>query len=638
MIPTRDPDDIRRNPTSAPHFRDVATTALSRRAVLAAGALTPMLLIGGGALAKTVAAASGTAPDVPPFSFGELPHGLDAHLHVPEGYQAQVLLRWGDPLLPGAPAFDPKAQTGAKQQQQFGYNCDFTAFLPLPLGSQNPSRGLLCVNHEFIDPLLMHPSPATTPAAQRAQREVEMAAVGHSVVEIRRTAAGHWERVPDSRYHRRFDALTTEYRLSGPAAGHPRMQTHADPSGTLVRGMLGNCAGGVTPWGTILTCEENFNYFFSGKTTVEAENYQRFGVGQDDRYNWGAVDARFDLAREPQEPNRYGWVVEIDPYDPESIPVKRTALGRCKHECANTVLCKDGRVAVYSGDDQYFEFVYKFVTAGRYNPHDRKANRDLLDTGTLYVARFNPDQTIDWLPLVFGVGPLTPANGFHSQADVVIEARRAGTLVGATPMDRPEDLEISPTTGRVYVMLTKNAVRTAAAVNAANPRANNLFGHIVEMTPADGDHAATRGTWNFLMLAGNPQNPAHQAKSHPQTSDNGWMSCPDNGAFDSRGRLWVTTDGAQEAAGFADGLYACIADGPWRGYSRQFCRMPVGAEATGPCFTPDDRTLFLSVQHPGQDSASYANPKTRWPDFRPDLPPRPSVVAIVKKDGGVIGG
>jgi secreted PhoX family phosphatase len=638
MTSPRDPDDIRRNPTSAPHFREVAATMLSRRAVLAAGAMTPLAFLAGGALARNTAPDAGMLADTPPFGFAEIPHGMDADLHVPEGYQAQVLLRWGDPLLPGAPAFDPKTQTGETQRQQFGYNCDFTAFLPLPLGSDNPGRGLLCVNHEFIDPVLMHPVPAATPAARRTQAEIEMAAVGHSVVEIRRTAAGSWQLVPDSRYHRRFEALSTVYRLSGPAAGHSRMRTQADPSGTLVRGMLGNCAGGVTPWGTVLTCEENFNFFFSGKTDAEPVNHQRFGVGTDSRYAWGAVDARFDLAQEPLEPNRYGWVVEIDPYDPDSVPVKRTALGRAKHECANTALCRDGRVAVYSGDDQYFEFVYKFVTEGRYDPRDRRANRDLLDAGILYVARFNADQTLDWLPLVFGVGPLTPANGFYSQADVVIEARRAGTLVGATPMDRPEDLEISPRTGRVYVILTKNDRRTAAGINPANPRADNRFGQIVEIIPDGDDHAAVRGKWDFLLLGGDPRQAGDKAQSHPQTSANGWLACPDNGAFDNKGRLWVTTDGAAEAAGFADALYACITDGPWRGYSRQFCRMPVGAEATGPCFTPDDRTLFLSVQHPGQDSDTYAVPKTRWPDFQPDLPPRPSVVAIVKKDGGVIGG
>jgi secreted PhoX family phosphatase len=638
MTAFHDSDDLRRNPTAVPHFRVIAAEALSRRAVLGAGMLTPLALMAGRAFAGVPTAAGTAKPAAPaPFTFTELPHGIDANLHVPDGYAAQVLLQWGDPVFTDAPDFDPVQQTAAKQQRLFGYNCDYTAFLPLPYGSENAQQGLLCVNHEFIDPPLMHPTVAVTPQDRRPQVEIEMAAVGHSVVEVKRAPSGDWQVVRGSPYNRRLEALSTVYRLSGPAAGHARLRTQADPTGTRVRGMLGNCAGGVTPWGTILTCEENFNFFFSGQTNLERENYQRFGIGAEDRYGWGEVDARFNLADEPLEPNRYGWVVEIDPYDPNSEPVKRTALGRCKHECATTAVCKDGRVAVYSGDDQYFEFVYKFVTAGRYDPKDRRANRDLLDTGTLYVARFNADQTLDWLPLVFGTGPLTPENGFHSQADVVIDARRAGTLVGATPMDRPEDLEISPTTGHVYVMLTKNDKRTAQQVNAANPRPNNRFGQIVEIIPDGGDHAAPHGRWDFLLLAGNPRTPTDAAQSHPETSENGWMACPDNGAFDRQGRLWVTTDGAPESAGFADGVYACIADGPWRGYSRQFCRMPVGAEATGPCFTPDDRTLFLSVQHPAE-GGGYDAPATRWPDFQKNLPPRPSVVAIVRKDGGVIGG
>jgi hypothetical protein len=240
-----------------------------------------------------------------------------------------------------------------------------------------------------------------------------------------------------------------------------------------------------------------------------------------------------------------------------------------------------------------------------------------------------------WIPLVYGEGPLTPANGFHTQGDVVTDARRAGTLMGATPMDRPEDVEISPTTGHVFICLTKNADREEP--NAANPRPHNQWGQVLELIPENGDHAALTARWDILLLGGDPKNPAIKAQTHPETSENGWLSCPDNGAFDTQGHLWITTDGAPEAAGFNDALYACAVEGPYRGYSRQFYRVPIGAEPTGPCFSPDNTALFLSVQHPGEEGGTFQNPPTRWPDFKPNIPPRPSVVVITKEDSGIIG-
>jgi uncharacterized protein len=306
---------------------------------------------------------------------------------------------------------------------------------------------------------------------------------------------------------------------------------------------------------------------------------------------------------------------------------------------------------VYSSDDKRMEYVYKFVTRDHLDaqqPYGNAANRDLLDNGTLYVARFSLDGgegKVHWLPLVFGQGPLTAANGFENQGDVVIDCRRAADLLGATPMDRPEDVEVNPMSGRVYVVLTYNEQRKASDVNAANPRAPNKFGHIIEIVPpmANGkaDHTATECTWEFFMLGGDPNNAetgARYGNGKNAVSANSWIAAPDNLAFDPKGRIWIATDGQDDWAGFADSLYAAETSGPLRGVPRNFFSCPRGAEVTGPAFTPDGKTLFLSVQHPGEEKGStFDKPSTRWPDFNPDLPPRPAVVAITKTDGGEIG-
>ena len=363
---------------------------------------------------------------------------------------------------------------------------------------------------------------------------------------------------------------------------------------------------------------------------------KRYGLGGAG-FRWSRHLERFDLDKEPNEPNRFGWVVEIDPYEPQSMPVKRTALGRLRHEGCTYALAKDGRVVFYTGDDDRFEYVYKFVTARPWNPSDRAANRNLLDEGTLYAARFDADGKVTWLPLVHGQGPLTAANGFANQGDVVINARRAGDLLKATPMDRPEDIETNPANGRVYVVLTNNGSRKAEQVDKANPRAINDHGHILELVPKDGDHASTEATWSIFLLAGKPGQDAG-ARYHRATSDQGWLSCPDNIAFDSKGRIWIVTDGSPEAAGVADGVYAADTMGRGRALTRCFYQAPTGAEVCGPIFTPDDQTFFLAVQHPGEDRGStFEKPSTRWPDFKDGMPPRPSVVAITRKGGGPIG-
>lgn len=508
------------------------------------------------------------------------------------------------------------------------------------------------VNHEYTNEHLMFPGIVTVSDGEITVSEatedrvnIEMAAHGGTVIEIRKTD-GKWQPVLDGKLNRRITAKTP-MTISGPAAGHARLQTSADPSGTEVLGTVNNCAGGVTPWGTYIMAEENIHGYFIGTLPeghAEATNYERMGI-PDESYEWGRFHDRFDVSKEPNEPNRFGWIVEVDVMDPESKPKKRTALGRFKHEGAASTVAGDGRVVFYLGDDERFDYVYKFVTAGKYNPDDRAANMDLLDEGTLYVARFDEDGSVEWLPLVHGEGPLTAENGFESQADVLIETRRAADLLEATPMDRPEDIEPDAEKGRAYVMLTNNTKREEA--NAANPRVENAFGHIIEISEDGGDLTATRGTWEILVQCGDPAIADVGATFSTATTEDGWFGMPDNCAIDSDGRLWVTTDGNSPSdTGRTDGLWAMDTEGAARGTSRLFYRVPVGGEMCGPCPTPDLTTFFVAVQHPadgGEDWEEFGRPSyyedlsTRWPDFDDAMPVRPSVVAITRQGGGKIG-
>ena len=642
-------EDIPSNPHVEGSLGDVINTRFGSREViggaLAVGAMSALVTSYAGVLARPAAAAAGSR-----FGFREIEAGVDETHHVAEGHDANVLIRWGDPVLADAPPFDPENQTPQAQEKQFGYNNDYIGYFPLPAGSRNGGHGLLVVNHEFTNRELM--GPAFLGDSRRAV-DNNMAAHGASVIEVR-AGTGGWRVVERSAYARRISALSTKMRLSGPAAGHPRLRTRADPTGTRVIGTMNNCAGGMTPWGTVLIAEENFHGYFTGdlEGNPERRNHERYGVG-DGYYNWARHYDRFDVSKEPNEANRFGWMVEFDPYDARSTPVKRTAMGRFKHEGAETIVNADGRLVCYMGDDQRFDYLYKFVSDGRVDPNNRAANADLLDNGTLFVARFEPDGTLTWMPLVFGSGPLTPANDFHSPADVLIETRRAADLLGATPMDRPEDVQPDPLSSKVYVMLTNNSKRGdpgQPGVNAANPRAPNPHGHIIEMVPPDGNHAALTFAWDILVKCGKPGDPEAEAMWHPKTSEHGWFTHPDNAAVDGRGRLWIATDGNRPGSHSdrCDGLWAVETAGGMRGLSKHFFRAPVGSELCGPQFTPDDGALFVAVQHPADAgvenwepfgrNSTFEDPATRWPDFREDMPPRPSVVVITRRDGGRVGG
>ncbi|QPC44770.1 PhoX family phosphatase [Kaustia mangrovi] len=653
-------DDQPANPHLDRTLGDVIGRRFARRDVLKSTLAVSAIGALFGTSALTAPTAKAAAP-VSSFDFAEIDAGVDETHHVARGYDAAILLRWGDPIFADAPAFDPANQSAEAQLRQFGYNNDYVAFLPL---DDTGTRGLICVNHEYTNEEVMFPGLGRQDKVDFAGMtaelvDIEMAAHGVSIVEIA-LENGTWTPVLTSRFNRRISPLSTEMAVDGPAAGHARLKTSADRTGKRVMGTLNNCAGGHTPWGTYLAAEENFHgYFWTDEKDAEGKRLTK-GLGGDQQksyeryavpggwYAWGRFHDRFNVDKEPNEPNRFGWVVEIDPNDPGSTPVKHTALGRFRHEGAETILNSDGRVVVYMGDDARFDYLYRFVSREAYREGDKAHNMALLSDGTLSVARFGEDGSMEWLPLVFGEGPLTPENGFESQADVLIDTRLAADLLGATPMDRPEDVQPNPATDRVYVMLTNNTKRKADATDAANPRGPNAFGHVVELTPPGGDHAAETFAWDILVTCGDPRVAEIGAVWNPATSDSGWFASPDNAAVDADGRLWISTDqgGSWPKTGKADGLYAVDTEGDARGLSRMFFRCPVGAEMCGPYFAPDGETLFVAVQHPATDgtkdyapfarASTFENPATRWPDFEPGMPPRPSVLAIRKTGGGRI--
>jgi secreted PhoX family phosphatase len=603
-------------PKHAPTLQDIL---LTRRTLLKGmGAGMVMVAMPASLKASPVTLQAG-------LTFREIPKAQDITHHVAAHHHVQPVLKWGQGLWEDVP-FDPTRFTAQQQMRAFGYNNDFIAYLPFPFGSSNSQHGLLFINHEYSNAeLLFSTHDGRTPQERIA---IEMAAQGCSVVEVQRIGAG-WQVIHGSRFTRRITA-TTPMRFAGAAAGHKLLQTRDDPYGVSPIGTFANCSGGVTPWGTVLTAEENVDTYFVGTPT---EKHARYGFGKKSYYTWHTQHPRFDMTQEPNEPNRFGWIVEIDPYRPDSTPVKRTSLGRFKHECATVTLAKDGRVVVYSGDDEINEYIYRYVSRDAYLPQEAFANRALLDEGELSVARFEADGTMEWIPLRYGERGLDASNGFFSQAELLIHARLAGDVVGATPMDRPEDIAVHPQSGAVYVSLTMNKERDEP--NVANMRAHNAHGHILMLMPPEEDHTATRFAWQPFLLAGDPQGEDGAWYGNAPSAE-GWLSNPDNLAFDNAGNLWIATDGQEKTIGKNEGLYAAATAGAEAGVPRCFFTAPRGAEVTGPCFTPDNTTLFVSVQHPAEGS-TYDNPSTRWPDFKPHLPPRPSVVAITHKDGKVVG-
>ncbi|MFG1883799.1 PhoX family protein [Micromonospora sp. NPDC049102] len=670
------------NTSDNAYFGDVVDAEVSRRGVVRAGAVGALVLGFGGAVAGALAGAAPavaapTTPDVPEsFGFGRPttgvgsgaltfkpipPNKLDT-LVVPNGYDHAVVIKWGDPVLPGAPAFDLHHQSAAAQSKQFGYNNDFVGVLPL---DKQGRRALLVVNHEYTNEDLMFPGFPGLDGLSVEQLRTAMAAHGMSVVELERVGGtGQWKPVGTGRrpYNRRVTALSTKFDLTGPAAGSAWLKTAADPRGRTVVGTLNNCSGGVTPWGTVLSGEENFNQYFVGADAAPAElkaKLDRYGISTASRYpsgsrKWERADERFDLARHPNEAHRFGWVVEIDPFDPESRPRKHTAMGRFKHEGANVIVARDGHVVAYMGDDERFDYLYKFVSDQKFLKGNswaaRKHNLTLLESGTLYVAKL--DQTsageIDgsgnlpadgafngrgrWIKLVSGDRSFVDG---MTAADVLTFTRLAGDKVGATKMDRPEDVEPSLLTGKVYVALTNNTDRGKAgkaAADEANPRNANKHGQILELVEDRNDNTAETFAWSLPIVCGDPTDPSTFFSGYDRTRVSP-ISCPDNVAFDATGNLWISTDG--NALGSNDGLFATAVEGPEKGHLKQFLTVPLGAETCGPFITGDNRSVFVAVQHPGEiTGASVENPASNWPDG--DYA-KPGVVVTWRLDGGPVG-
>ena len=636
--------ELESNPSDNPRLSDMVSATIGRRAVLGGGlAAAAVTFIGAGLPAAATGGPGGHGrpggghggrPSRRLLGFAEVPVSTDDALVVPAGYTAEVLIPWGTPLQSSGPAWRADAtNSAAEQAEQVGMHHDGMHYFPLGRGGHASRRGLLVVNHEYVDQVLLNPDGASPMTADKVAKA--LAAHGVTVIEVA-LAGGRWAPV-DSRYNRRVTG-TTPMAFSGPvSAEHPELQAAGPPTGTL-----NNCAHGYTPWGTYLTCEENWHGYFGtadpswAATPAEA----RYGVSATGfGYQWHDADPRFDLAVNRKELNRFGWVVEIDPFDPESTPVKRTALGRVKHEGA-TVTERDGRIVVYSGDDENGDYLYKFVGSEPWR-RLRARGKSPLDHGTLHVARFTEDGRGTWLPLAWGRGPLTAADGWADQADVLLRTRQAADAVGATKLDRPEWVAVHPRTGEAYVALTNGT----NGPGAPNMRAGNIYGHIVRI--AESRRSVTAFSWDVFAFAGDPGYPP---EGQHVPDDQPLFSSPDGLWVDPDGRLWIQTDISNSTQNLATrkhdriGNNMMLAADPDTGEIRRFLTGPRGCEITGVITTPDQKTMFVNVQHPGESTTAWGSPTvadpravSNWPDSDPAGRPRAATIVIRRSGGGKIG-
>ncbi|MGI9030666.1 MAG: PhoX family protein [Ilumatobacteraceae bacterium] len=643
-----DDDQISNNSDNVT-LQEVVAARLSRRALIggAAGAvaLTGINALVGAVPARAAAASTKRAPLL---GFQGIPVSSADTVVVPPGYTARVLISWGDPVSAG-PAFKPDASnTSAEQAQQWGMHNDGLVYFPLRLSRE----GLIVENSEYTDDVLLFPDGKANWTAEKTQKSLN--AHGVNIIHVKRGTGRNrdmWEVVRPSEYARRITG-STPIRIGGPLAANPddRLKTSADPTGLSVLGTLNNCAMGFTPWGTYLTCEENFNGYFR-KNGPQTELERRYGItAAGFGYLWHTTDTRFQVDVEPNEPNRFGWVVEIDPFDPSSTPVKRTALGRIKHEGAWVQEARDGRVVVYSGDDEQFEYIYRFVSNRKWRQAIR-AGINPLDDGILYAAKFNADGWGEWLPLT----PDNPALAGWSYNDILINTRGAADRAGATPMDRPEWIDTFPRDLTAIATLTNNSQRGVAGTNprtlqpnpgvdAANPRARNVYGHIVRWTYED-DFTEPTFYWDIFALAGDPD-PNNPVPDDGSTIVGDKYGSPDGIYVAPSGRLWIQTDVSGNTintgayAGFGNNQMLC-AD-PETKETRRFLVGPNVCEVTGCFVTPDERTMFVGIQHPGEAPTGEndaANPKrySSWPEGPTGGRPRSSCLVITKDDGGRIG-
>ena len=541
---------------------------------------------------------------------------------ISDDYEYQVLIPWGTPIEPGITKEyngDPNTRpTSAEAALQTGLGHDGMWFFPMDqrhqttYGKRYPLRndsGMLCVNHEYGNN--SHSLGKNTPESLEEVR-LSQNIHGVSVVKIKNTYRNGWK-VVKSANSRRI-TVNTPVAFSGPAADSELLQ---NPNGNIALGTVNNCGSGATPWGTYLTCEENFNGYFGATAGLAAtEEQERYGFSENGfGYGWHLFDKRFDLSDADyiNEQNRFGWIVEIDPFDGTQKPVKRTALGRFKHEAIAIAESGNGRIAAYMGDDQRFDYCYKYVSDKSWKQALNEGESP-LDEGSLYVAKYNDDGTGEWLELTID-NPVLAAR-FDSQAEVLIYARIAADLLGATPMDRPEWTTIGKD-GEVYWTLTNNSRRTEP--NAANPETPNSNGHIIRTVDSD-DHLGTSFTWEIYILASSTLNTEQV------------FSSPDAAWADPYGRLFIGTDGGQP-----DGLQDQLVVFDTTKEIPEPVRLLVGVdsdEITGFTITPDQRTAFVNIQHPGNGDPS----RTSFPaSFDGTTIPRDCTLVITRKDGGIIG-
>ncbi len=639
------------NTTDNEHISGLVERAVARRTVLKAGGTGAGALVLGGILNQGPAAAAPATlkskPSGTPLgmaAFAPVAPNVRDNVTVPRGFTHDVVVRWGDPVTRHAPRFDAYRQTPESAASQFGYNCDYVGVIAI-----TPHKAVLVANNEYTDEELMFPAGVYD---DDTIKKIAMASHGMSVVQIERgRKPGSWKRSnhKGARLNRRITA-STRFDISGPAAGDKRLRTKADPSGRRVAGTFANCAGGTTPWGTVLSGEENFNGYFDASGALDsryAESYARYGISGSGR-GWKDVDPRFDLTLEPHEPYRFGWIVELDPLDPKSTPRKHSMLGRFKHEGANVTIDHRGQAVAYMGDDERGDYIYKFVSRDRFNPSEsqtaRRHNMSLLTKGTLYVAKFTGDGSADgeydgqgdWIALTSDKESFVDG---MSVSDVLIDTRLAADTVSPTKMDRPEDIEPNPVNGKVYCALTNNSNRGKQfPTDEANPLASSMVrsrlgeklspasgnrnGYVLELTESGNNHAGTRFRWNLMLVCGDPEAPETYFAGYPKEKVSP-ISCPDNVAFDAVGNLWISTDG--NVLGSNDGLFRVPVTGPERGLVQQFLTVPVGAETCGPLISEDQQSMFAAVQHPGEtDGASFENPSSTWPHTNGF--PRPSVI------------
>ena len=618
--------DERRNPPPAEtDFSRIAESLVSRRSFLGGSVAFGASAFVMGTTALTPAPAFAATSRL---AFKQVAANTLDTVTVPDGYSWHIVARWGDAMWSDSVAFDDQTRgTGASQERSFGDNNDGMALFT------DGTRNILAVNNEYTNLEIIHGNRASNGPETEDDVRKSKAAHGVSVVEIEQKD-GQWGIVVDSTYNRRITA-DTPMEITGPARGHDLLKTAADPSGTHSLGTMNNCGNGRTPWGTYLTCEENFNGYFASSDANYAPSaaLKRYGVGNEDwGYGWSKYDERFDISKNPNEPNRLGYIVEIDPMDPTSTPKKRTALGRIKHENADVVLAADGRVVVYMGDDERGEYLYKFVSDGKYSAGGN--NADLLDAGTIYVAKFNDDGKGEWIAL-------TPATtGMASQAEICIHTRMAASAVGATTMDRPEWVASNPTRVEGYCALTNNKNRgvkpnaggDATPVNGPNPREKNLFGQVVRWRPADGDHAADSFDWDLFVTAGNPAVHTGPEAGSPNVNADNMFNSPDGLGFDTTGLLWIQTDGNyKNKDGFAgQGNNQMLVGDPDTGEIKRFLVGPKECEITGITWSADRKTLFVGIQHPGEKGGSH------FPGGGSSVP-RSVVIGITRDDNELIG-